>query len=75
MNRVDVPSVGQLARDNRVVAEDSAGPGQPERCIQPFAPSAVSILWYRSCPAVTDRSTVAIVSAPRAQIAIVNRYK
>ena len=72
MNQVDVPNVGQLARANKVVVEDSAGRGQPERCIQPFAPSVVLILWYRSCPAVTGQSTVAIVSTPRAQIAIAN---
>jgi hypothetical protein len=73
MNRVAVPNAGQLARTNKVEAEVSAGRDQPERCTQPFAPSVVSILWYRFCPAVIGRSTVAIASAPKAhQIATAN---
>ena len=72
MNRVDVPNAGQLARTNKVVAEVPADQDQPERCTQPFVPSVVSILWYRLCPAVIGRSTVAIASAPRAQIATAN---
>ena len=75
MNRVAVPNAGQLARTNKVVAvvaEVTAGQDQTERCTQPFAPSVVSILWCHFCPAVIGRSTVAIASAPRAQIAAAN---
>ena len=72
MNRVAVPNAVQPARTNKVVVVVLAGQDQPERCTQSFAHSVVSILWYHLCPAVIGRSTVAIASAPRAQITAAN---
>ena len=61
MNRVAVLNAVQLVGASKVAAEVLTG--QPERCIQQFALSAVLILWFPFCRVATGRYTVAIASA------------
>ncbi len=63
MNRVAVPNAVQLVGASKVVAAAEVLTGQPERCIQQFALSAVLILWFPFCRVATGRYTVAIASA------------
>ncbi len=64
MNRVAVPNAVQLVGASEVAAVAAEIlTGQPERCIQQFALSAVLILWFPLGRVATGRYTVAIASA------------
>ena len=67
MNRVAVLNAVQLVGASKVAVAVAAEvlTGQPERCIQQFALSAVLILWFPFCRVATGRYTVAIASAQR----------